>query len=442
MKLFQRSAACAVAAFILTALGACGGGTTSNKESSDGNSSSEETIEKADNLVKNFWDSDVMYDETVILVAETDEGGEIVSMPTGNLLFKADEILEVKQYFHADNAGVVSFKQGVDYEYADGKITAKGTLKEDIEGRKTSVETSMPYITDRQWKGLDVFPGCGTTSTGIPSSEGDWQIPYTESYQIVQMQISVTYRHTEKWTKAVPTYQGQTLSRVVEKLKKKEKTEILVFGDSISTGSNSSSILGIAPNLEPWYELMSEKLSRHYGAEVSLTNKSMGGWTSAQGVSDVENDGWVKGQLVKQTGLPKLLETELSDYSPDLAIIGFGMNDATLNVGLNNYANNIKKLIDCIRARNADCDIILLGTMLANPQAKDQSKNQKEYSALNVRIAQLYEHVACVDVGAMHQDILDSGKKYMDITGNNVNHPNDFMARVYAMNLLSALVES
>ena len=256
------------------------------------------------------------------------------------------------------------------------------------------------------------------------------------------MQISVTYRHTEKWTKSVPAYQGETLSRVVSKLKRKEKTEILVFGDSISTGSNSSSILGIAPNLQPWYELMSKNLARRYGAEVFLTNKSMGGWTSAQGVSDAENEGWVKGQLVKQTGLPKLLATELSDYSPDLAIIGFGMNDATLNIGLNAYANNIKKMIDCIRARNADCDIILLGTMLANPQAKDQSKNQKEYSALNVKIAQLYEHVACVDVGAMHQDILDSGKKYMDITGNNVNHPNDFMARVYAMNLLSALVES
>lgn len=74
----------------------------------------------------------------------------------------------------------------------------------------------------------------------------------------------------------------------------------------------------------------------------------MGGWTSAQGVSDAENEGWVKGQLVKQTGLPKLLATELSDYSPDLAIIGFGMNDATLNIGLNAYANNIKKMIDCI----------------------------------------------------------------------------------------------
>ena len=442
MKLFQRSAACVAAAFVLAALGACGGENTDGKESGGVPSSSEETTEKADTLVKNFWDSDVMYDETVILVAETDEGGEIVSLPAGNLLFKADEILEVKQYFHADNAGVVSFKQGVDYEYADGRITAKGTLKEDIEGKKTSVETSMPYITDRQWKGLDVFPGCGTTNTGIPSSEGDWQIPYTESYQIVQMQISVTYRHTEKWTKSVPAYQGETLSRVVSKLKRKEKTEILIFGDSISTGSNSSSILGIAPNLQPWYELMRENLARRYGAEVSLTNKSMGGWTSAQGVSDAENEGWVKGQLVNQTGLPKLLETELSTYSPDLAIIGFGMNDATLNIGLNAYANNIKKMIDCIRARNADCDIILLGTMLANPQAKDQSKNPKEYSALNVKIAQLYEHVACVDVGTMHQDILDSGKKYMDITGNNVNHPNDFMARVYAMNLLSALVES
>lgn len=155
MKLFQRSAVCVAAAFVLAALGACGGENTDGKESGGVPSSSEETTEKADTLVKNFWDSDVMYDETVILVAETDEGGEIVSLPAGNLLFKADEILEVKQYFHADNAGVVSFKQGVDYEYADGTITAKGTLKEDIEGKKTSVETSMPYITDRQWKGLD-----------------------------------------------------------------------------------------------------------------------------------------------------------------------------------------------------------------------------------------------------------------------------------------------
>lgn len=93
MKLFYRAAACAAAAFVLTALGACGGGNTSDKESADGSSSSEETTEKVDTLVKNFWDSDVMYDETVILVAETDEGGEIVSLPAGNLLFKADEIL-------------------------------------------------------------------------------------------------------------------------------------------------------------------------------------------------------------------------------------------------------------------------------------------------------------------------------------------------------------
>lgn len=31
---------------------------------------------------------------------------------------------------------------------------------------------------------------------------------------------------------------------------------------------------------------------------------------------------------------------------------------------------------------------------------------------------------------------------YTEISSNNVNHPNDFMARVYAMTLLSALIDT
>lgn len=424
-KMFA-SVACAF--FAATVLVGCGGG-----------KKPEDTMK--DDLIRNFWESDTMYDETVILVAPMDEDGNITAMPSGRLLFEADEILSVKQYFHAEHSGEVEYKQGVDFEYSDGTITAKGTIEEDIDGKKTEVNTSMPYITERQYLGKDVFPGCSTTVTGIPSADGNWDIPYTESYQIVQLQISVTYKHSAKWTKNVPAYMGDKLPNAISKLKSKQHTDILVFGDSISTGANSSSVLKIHPNLPAWYELMETELERAYGADITLTNKSMGGWTSMQAVSENPSDGWVGGELVKQKGLPALLREEMTDYSPDFAIIAFGMNDATLNVGLNNYANNIRKVIDSIRARNADCDIILVGTMLANPQARNQCKNQSEYSALNLKIAEQYENVACVDVGAMHKDLLDSGKKYMDMTGNNVNHPNDFMARIYGMNLLSLLVE-
>ena len=31
-------------------------------------------------------------------------------------------------------------------------------------------------------------------------------------------------------------------------------------------------------------------------------------------------------------------------------------------------------------------------------------------------------------------------KKYMDITGNGVNHPNDFVSRLYVMTLIHAFI--
>ena len=98
-------------------------------------------------------------------------------------------------------------------------------------------------------------------------------------------------------------------------------------------------------------------------------------------------------------------------------------------------------MIATIRARNPECDIILVGTMLANPKALNQAKNQTEFSAYLSRVANQYEGVAVVDVGLLHQDILDAGKHFTEISSNNVNHPNDFMTRVYAMHLLTALIE-
>ena len=76
---------------------------------------------------------------------------------------------------------------------------------------------------------------------------------------------------------------------------------------------------------------------------------------------------------------------ELKGYVPDIAIIGFGMNDATLGLSIDTFCNNIMSMIKTIREKNADCEIILLGTMLANPMAKNQSKNQTEYTEYLVK---------------------------------------------------------
>ncbi len=414
-----------------------------NNETDEPSEEEKEQAMKEDKLVAPFWKSDVMYDETVILVAPTDEDGKISALPSAKLLFEAEEILEVKQYFHANNGNQVkTFTQGKDFTYAGGMITAVGTIGEDLFG-ESIVNTTLPYVTDKQAKGMDAFPGLGTT-TGIPSSEGNWDIPFTEGYQIVQMQLSVTYRHSGEWTGLMPSYQGKTLSHVTKKLQNKEDTEILIFGDSVATGANSSSLLDVEPYLAPWFTLTANKLSRHYDAKVNITNKSLGGWTSLNGVSSVPNGGWINGAYVEQVGLLKLFETELAEYTPDLAIIHFGLNDVTLGVTAQVYYQNLCRMIDCIKGRNPDCDILILGSLIPNPEAKNQSKDLTSYVKVNnVLATQIYkdDNVVSWDIGAMHQELLAAGKKYLDMTGNNVNHPNDFIARIYAMSVLSLLIE-
>ena len=46
--------------------------------------------------------------------------------------------------------------------------------------------------------------------------------------------------------------------------------------------------------------------------------------------------------------------------------------------------------------------------------------------------------VAVADMWSMHGYLLKH-KTYWDMTGNHVNHPNDFLVRIYAQTLLATL---
>lgn len=424
---------------------------TGKSDSSSGNGQSgsqssgsvPEAIGEVDTLVKNFWDTEIMQDESILLVAETDENGSVTAAPKAKLLLPADEILSVKQYYHVNNNGIVEFEEGKDFVYENGYIVATGSFEKDIITGGNTFKASVPFVTDKQLTGEQSFPGLSNMDTSIPSTDEGLYLPFTESYQIVQMQLSVSYKHAaDAWTGTTAEYLGETLSKTVQKLKNKETVELFMFGDSISTGANSSGVLNIEPFLKTFPELVAENLSKYYGAKVNLTNKSVGGFTSDNGL--IGGSGWMHGVQVHQPGLAEILSSEeYKDYSPDIALLGFGMNDASLGVSINTYCGNLMDMIEILRERNPDCEIILIGTMLANPKAKNQAKNQAELSSYLPIVAQQAggEGIAVVDIGKMHKDILDAGKNFTEISANNVNHPNDFITRLYAMNLLSALID-
>ena len=45
-----------------------------------------------------------------------------------------------------------------------------------------------------------------------------------------------------------------------------------------------------------------------------------------------------------------------------------------------------------------------------------------------------------IDIYNLHSYMLES-KNYVDLSGNNINHPNDYMIRVHAMQLMATLVD-
>lgn len=397
---------------------------------------------KLNDYAQPFWTGDTMYDESIMLVANTDAEGNVIEAPRAKLLFGAEKIESVKWYFHENNGSqIITFTEGEDFTYENGYIVAKGEIVYNDILEISEFSTDMPYITDKMLTGEQKFPGL-TLKSDIPSKTDGLCLPFTEGYQIVQMQLSVTYTHREGlWQGTVPEYLGDsTLSKTHAKLEAGEDVNILVFGDSISTGANSSSILGIAPSLPTWPDMLAEELSTYYGASITLKNTSVGGWTSANGTGG--GTGWIAGQQVQKPGLAtQFASGELKGFAPDLAIIGFGMNDASVGVSIDNFCSNITSMIKTVRAQNPDCEILLLGTILANPMAKNQSKNQTEYTEYLSKIAKNHENVSVLDIGAMHADLLESGKYYTEMSSNNVNHPNDFLARVYTMNILSTLID-
>lgn len=390
-----------------------------------------------DVLLQNFWQSDTMYDESVLLVAETDEDGNVISAPRSKLLFTPDNVQSVKQYAPYDGEGTKEFTSD-DYEIVDGYIVARGQIKPNDLTGKNEFETSLPYVTDRQLSGVDPFPHLAQ-NTSIPSVKDGLYLPFTESAEIVRMQLSVTYTHTDSWQGAVPSYFGAAgLSKSVEKLKRGETVELFVFGDSISTGANSSGVLGIAPGMPIWPELVRSGLASCYGATVNLTNKSVGGFNTRDGANG--GSGWILGVPTTQPGLEEILASEeFASYKPDIAFIGFGMNDAAMGISDEEYIYNTIKMVNALKEKNPDCDIVLIGTMVANPDARIHSQYQTRLSSYLPYIAARYEGVVSVNIADMHKDILQT-KRFTEISSNNVNHPNDFMARIYAMNLLSAFI--
>ena len=332
-----------------------------------------------------FWDGKIMYNESVLMTSKNGRPAQ------ASLLFKAKRIISVK------NAGQnIEFKKGIDWEYKDGNLKL-------LPGSKAI------FMTD-----AELYPD--STKRSFPK-KGGGKILFNEGSFFHEKQLAVTYKHHKNaWKGIIPKFRGESLPHSVELLRKKETLHLLLYGDSIAAGANASGRSKAEPNLPDWGSLIVEQLKRSYSTDIEFTNTAVGGKDSKWGINSVQK--------------------EVNAYKPDLVIIAFGMNDGTGKMPAEKFKANISGIIKSVREKNEKAEFILVSTMLPNPESLFTG-TQPDFKKVLEELTG--PGIVLVDMTEVHRELLKR-KSYQDMTGNNINHPNDFLIRWYAQEIAGVLI--
>ena len=356
--------------------------------------------------IRPIWEGDTVANETVLF--REDEHAARLSFP-------ADEIL-----------AVLSTDLGTEYEEGRDYALEYGCLVRLPGSRMPFMPLSRFYPTEHR-DGQDF----GCTEPGHPYlgfGEGDATLRYT---------VDVTYKHSAPWTGPKIEARTDKLSRFLGRLERGEEATILFYGDSISTGANSSGVVGVPPFAQPFPEMTACALARKYGYEASFDVKPYGPLETVKktGGKVIHYVNTSVGGMDSRWGLEHVGE-RANAYEPDLIVLAFGMNDGWRTRA--QFMELTEKIVASMQAAVPGADIILLSSILPHWRAAGFFGHQVEYETGLALFAEKEEHVALAPMTSVHRHLLGR-KQYYHASGNNVNHPNDFMARVYAMVLNATL---
>jgi lysophospholipase L1-like esterase len=229
-------------------------------------------------------------------------------------------------------------------------------------------------------------------------------------------QVEVTYTHAGGWDGPTPCG-DDAVPGTIQRLRAAEPVRVALTGDSISEGYNASGFIRVPPYQAAYGALVAAGLEQAYGSPIELHNFAVAGWTSNHGLADVER---------------------VASVNPQLVIVAYGMNDASYAAPAE-LAGNVRALIDQVRRTSSDAEFVIVSPMLPNPEA--DPRVMPRFPAYRDALAQLSGRgVILADVTTLWTQLL-ARKAFYDVTGNGLNHPNDFGHRLYAQVILAQLVE-
>ena len=228
-------------------------------------------------------------------------------------------------------------------------------------------------------------------------------------------QVHATYPHRAgQWQGYVPPFSAGSLPRTISLLRAGRPLTLAITGDSIAEGYNASGFEGVPPHQPPYPGLVAGALTETYGSTIALRNFAVAGST-ADGGGDAEN---------------------VTAARPDLVIVAFGMNDSGYATAPD-FAASVSRIVSDVRDEAPAAEFVLVSSMLPNPAFRYPIIERfAEYRAALAALCGA--GIVLADVTAMWTDLLRRKSVY-DLTGNGINHPNDFGHQVYAQVIFGLL---
>lgn len=338
-----------------------------------------------------FWEGDSVEGESVLFIRDPQTG-----IARGLLLFPVVKGLDVR-----NSAGDAAYEEGRDFTWQAGS-------REIVLPAGSRIVSALPAELRRP---------AGSQKYRLTHRDGDGEILFGAGHEYQDLQTAISYSHVpDSWKGPVPKFAGKALPRSSGKLREGQPLSIVLLGDSISTGCNASGWAETAPYQPPYQDLLREHLQATCRSPVTLENLAVGGTDTAWGLTRIE-----------QVVAPR----------PDLVLLAFGMNDSARRPA-DEYRANIESMVRRVRETLPECEFILVASMLGN---RDWTALQHElFPQYRDALGQLCgPGIALADLTSIWDEFFKF-KRDWDLSGNGVNHPNDFGHRVYAQVLSTLLV--
>ena len=344
--------------------------------------------------LKTLFEGNVVYFETALPL-----GKEEIT-----LLYPIKEIITVTNY-----ALDKKYKEGKDFIVKDGKLII-------LEDGDIPISKIEDYYVDEPGQ----YQVAVNKDKALYKFDKTKYIVVGDNDDFAKQQIAICYKHDGVWDGFRNVSQKEKLVHFLSKLEKKQETTVVFYGDSITTGCNSSGTIyggNKPPYAESFPEMVARYLEDKYKTKVNYVNTAVEGMDS----------NWAKDNYVER----------VSKYKPDVLFLAFGMNDGHMNE--EDQLTKMLEIIKGVKKDNPSLEVVLISTTVPNIETDwyvfgNQERFIEAYKTVDL------PYVAICDMTHVHLDLLKR-KRFKDMTGNNVNHPNDFLARVYAQAILEVMGE-